>query len=201
MKPTLHILTIENRRTDDTVIHGFDYPALRAQVADYCRKNWSHSGEFSASLPAGVEDPMPEDEDILIEAHFSENDREFLIEQSFELDLPQPHASATEMLDLLTRLAATEPDQDGDIILPSVVPDDEDDDSRSPAERALVDAVRSAIAAAQSERSDTSPPAWNPESHWDHYPAHPTEDWTDAVISGGTRLGYVAWVNVQLTDS
>lgn len=182
MKPTLHILTIENRRTDDTVIHGFDYPALRAKVAAYCLDEWP-------DLMPG--EPVPDDDDELITDYFDDHDKEYLIEQSFELDLPQPYASGPHLLDTLREMVIANHGMPAD-------PTEEPDRVRR---AALTLALLAIHSAEESERSDTSPPAWNPESHWDHYPEHPTEDWTDAVISGGTRLGYVAWVNVQLTDS
>lgn len=42
---------------------------------------------------------------------------------------------------------------------------------------------------------------WKPLSHWDNHPGYPTEDWTDEVIEGNTRQGYIDWVNSQLEQA
>lgn len=39
---------------------------------------------------------------------------------------------------------------------------------------------------------------WNPESHWDHHPDHPVEDWQAEVANDDTRQGYRDWVESQL---
>lgn len=92
-----HLITIQNTRTDDTIFHGFDIAALRIQVVTYCRENWPHH----ITRDNGG---MPDDEDILIEAYFYENEREFLIEQEFPLDLPDPNllSECAEALDVLS---------------------------------------------------------------------------------------------------
>lgn len=39
---------------------------------------------------------------------------------------------------------------------------------------------------------------WTPESHWDHPPDFPVNDWMYEVANDNTRQGYVDWVNSQL---
>ena len=39
---------------------------------------------------------------------------------------------------------------------------------------------------------------WDPESHWDNHPDHPTEDWINEVCDGNTRQSYVEWVNHEI---
>lgn len=92
------LITIENRSTDNEVFHGLDRDALRLQVATYCRENWPHE------MTDDNAERMPEDDDELIAQYFNEHDREFLIEQEFEIQLPQPFASANELLTALKNL-------------------------------------------------------------------------------------------------
>ena len=91
-----HLLTIQNSNSDDTVFHGFDYEDLRRQVAAECRSDWHHG--------MAHREPVPDDEDELIEAFFLDHDRLFLVEQEFALDLPEPYASAPQLLESLQAL-------------------------------------------------------------------------------------------------
>jgi hypothetical protein len=42
---------------------------------------------------------------------------------------------------------------------------------------------------------------WNPESHWDEHPQHPSSKWRQEVEEDNTRQSYVQWVNSQIAAS
>jgi hypothetical protein len=85
-----HLITIQNTRTDDTVFHGMDHAALTIELTNFCRENWPYL------FPDGRD--LPEDHEALIKDYFDCNEREFLIEQEFTLELPEPYASAPQLL-------------------------------------------------------------------------------------------------------
>ncbi len=95
MSLTLHTARI-------THYHGFndysefDYPTLQSQIAAYCRDGWNELMHCE-----GEPLPIPEDATELIDAYFDGNDREFIEKSQIALTLPQPYASAPEMLEAL----------------------------------------------------------------------------------------------------
>ena len=97
MNLTIHTATIDFR--NGYVCFSSTVPDdLQNQIAAYCRENWANS--FAAG------DPLPSHRQALIE-HYLDNSEDGLQESISTLALPEPYASAPELLTMLQDVADT----------------------------------------------------------------------------------------------
>lgn len=89
---TIHIASI-NRRQSANDYCSLDSDGLRNRIAEYCRDEWDHE--------VGDEE-MPEDREELIEMYFDQVDDEHLYTSEHTINLPEPHPSALELIELVT---------------------------------------------------------------------------------------------------
>jgi hypothetical protein len=91
---TIHTAAIEHRHGTNTYA-SIDKAAIRKDIAAYCEDEWEN--EMG-------DEPMPEDPEKRIEVYFDQVDDEFLTTDNHTIDLPEPCASAHELLAALKDL-------------------------------------------------------------------------------------------------
>ncbi len=96
MKLTIHTAAIIHREGATQYVSA-SHGDLIAQIGAYCREHW----------PSVCGDPAPADVRDLIDGYFQENPKDSVETLEDDIDLPEPYASAPELLALLKDLAET----------------------------------------------------------------------------------------------